>query len=680
MNLGNFFAELRRRNVIRMAGLYLVGAWLLIQVASTMLPAFDVPPWALRGLILTLAIGFIPALIFSWIFELTPDGLKRDEDVRPEQSIAPQTARRMNFMIITVLLLALGYFAVDKFILAPRRAATPNGLSSVAGAKSIAVLPFENLSEDKANAFFASGIQDEILTRLAKIGDLKVISRTSTAQYQSKPQSLTLIAQQLGVANILEGSVQKAGDAVHINVQLIKAATDAHLWAESYDRELKNIFSVEGEVAGAIADALKAKLTGSEKKAIAEKPTENAAAYGVYLRGLSIEQSHWSYPAWQEAIAAYAEAVRLDPKFALAWARMATDRSLLYFNGVGLATNSAAKVKEAADQAITLQPDSGEAWVAQGDYRYRVVRDFTSALQAYDEAQKRLPNSSLVSLSAANVERRLGRWPDAEVHYRKAAELDPRNLQIFEAMGQFFDLLRRYDDAQATFDLALEIAPNEDDIRARKAGVYRDAGRLEEATRELAQIPANSTNAVVRSIRIGQAIYERRFDEGITLINSMLSEIKPGELPDTDAKWALVQLGYLQELANRPNESRVTFARAIQAIKPTPDSVVPADGTGLPYYLAEAYAGLGEKEKALTQARQAVEQYKNDAVGAPGPEASLAQIQARFGDLDSAFAALPHLLTVPAGLNRADLRYDPKWDPLRKDPRFAKFLTDPEPK
>jgi tetratricopeptide (TPR) repeat protein len=356
---------------------------------------------------------------------------------------------------------------------------------------------------------------------------------------------------------------------------------------------------------------------------------------------------------------------------------MATARSLLYFNGVDLAGNPAAKVKEAAAQAITLQPDLGEAWVAQGDYRYRVLRDFSGALQAYDEARTRLPSSSLVSLSTANLERRLGRWSEAEAHYRKAAELDPRNLQIFEAMGAFLDLLRRYDDAQVTFDLALKIAPNEEDIHARKASVYRDAGRLEEATRELAQIPANSTNAVVRATRIGLAIYERRFDDGITLTNSMLSEIKPGELPDTDAKWALVQLGYLQEWTKRPNEARVTFARAIQAIKPTLDSVVPADSSGLPYYLAEAYAGLGEKEKALTQARQAVEQYKNDAVGAPGPEASLAQIQARFGDLDSAVAALPHLLTVPAGLNRADLRYDPKWDQLRKDPRFQELLKSP---
>ncbi|HSU86769.1 MAG TPA: hypothetical protein VLI42_08560, partial [Chthoniobacterales bacterium] len=396
MNPRSFFAELKRRNVIRMAGLYLVGAWLLTQVASTILPMFGAPEWLPRTIVLLLAIGFVPALIFSWVFELTPQGLKRDEEVAPEQSIGPQTGRRMDRMIIVVLLLALGYLAFDKFALGPRREAAlarrsggappaPEPNDSNSNAKSIAVLPFENLSEEKANAFFASGIQDEILTRLAKIGDLKVISRTSTQQYESKPESLTLIAQQLGVANILEGSVQKAGNQVHITVQLIKAATDAHLWAESYDRELENIFGVEGEVAGAIAEALRAKLTGSEKKALAAQPTQNPAAYAAYLRGLSIEQSQWSYAGWEKAAAAYMEAVQLDPGFALAWARLAGVRSLLYFNGTNITKNSPNSVKEPADRAMALQPELGEAWVAQGDYRYRVLRDFTGGLQAYDE-------------------------------------------------------------------------------------------------------------------------------------------------------------------------------------------------------------------------------------------------------------------------------------------------------
>jgi TolB-like protein len=684
MKIDNFFAELKRRNVYKVAIAYAVVGWLVIQIGSTVLPTFHAPEWVTQTLVLLVVLGFPIALVLAWAFELTPEGIKRESEVAPNKSITARTGRKLIGITIAVAVIAAGLFA---FRILQRQGATTITTADKSARtavtdipliveKSIAVLPFENLSEEKANAFFASGIQDEILTRLAKIGDLKVISRTSTAQYQSKPQSLTLIAQQLGVANILEGSVQKSGDAVHINVQLIKAATDAHLWAESYDRELKNIFVVEGEVAGAIAEALKAKLTGAEKKAITEKPTENMAAYDAYLQGLSIEQSHWTYVAWEEAVAAYVTAVQSDPKFALAWARMASVRSLLYFNGVNLAKNSAASVKEAADQAITLQPNLGEAWVAQGNYRYRVLRDFTGGLQAFEEARKRLPNDSLVALSAANVERRLGLWQDAEVHYRKAAELDPRNLQIFEAMGMTFELLRRYDDAQAAFDRALEISPNEDDVRARKANVFRSAGRLEEADKELARGSANATYDVVGYSRVAVAIYARRFDEGIELVTKKLGEIK-SQAPDSDDKVAMAQLGSLLGWAGRPNEARAAFARALQAIKPTAETVIPADSDGLPGILATVYAGLGEKEEALTQARQAVMQYNNDAVNQPGAEAILAQIQARFGDLDSAVAALPHLLEVPAGLHQADLRYDPMWDPLRKDPRFQTLLQSP---
>lgn len=685
MNPRNFFAELKRRNVYKVAIAYAVVGWLVIQIGSTVLPTFHAPEWVTQTLVLLVVLGFPIALVLAWAFELTPEGIKRESEVAPNESITARTGRKLIGITIAVAVIAAGLFA---FRILQRQGATTITTADKSARtavtdipliveKSIAVLPFENLSEEKANAFFASGIQDEILTRLAKIGDLKVISRTSTAQYQSKPQSLTLIAQQLGVANILEGSVQKSGDAVHINVQLIKAATDAHLWAESYDRELKNIFVVEGEVAGAIAEALKAKLTGAEKKAIAEKPTENMAAYDAYLRGLSIEQSHWSYVAWEEAVAAYVSAVQADPKFALAWGRLASVRSLLYFNGVNLAKNSAASVKEAADQAITLQPNLGEAWVAQGNYRYRVLRDFTGGLQAFEEARKRLPNDSLIALSAGNVKRRLGRWQDAEVDYRKAAELDPRNLQIFEAMGQTFELLRRYDDAQAAFDRALEISPNEDDVRARKANVFRSAGRLEEADKELARRSASATYDVIGYSRVAVAIYARRFDEGIELVTKKLGEIKSGGAPNSADKEAMAQLGSLLEWAGRPNEARAAFARALQAIKPTAETVILADSDGLPGVLATVYAGLGKKDQALTQAREAVTQYNNDAVNKPGAEAILAQVQARFGDLDSALAALPHLLEVPAGLHQADLRYDPMWDPLRKDPRFQALLQSP---
>src|SRR5438270_1047260 len=299
------------------------------------------------------------------------------------------------------------------------------GLNLPVAEKSIAVLPFENRSEEKANAYFADGIQDEILTRLSKIADLKVISRTSTQHYKSAPENLPEIAKQLGVAHILEGSVQKSGDAVRVNVQLIKAANDSHLWADTYDRKLTDIFSVESEVAKAIADQLRAKLTGQEEQVIAAKPTDNLEAYDAYLRGLSIEHQRYNYPSYRAAAAEYRQAVQLDPKFALAWAHLALLQSFLYFNGVDTNTNSAAAVKEAADQAMTLQPDLAEAWIAQGAYRYRVLRDFASALQAYEEGRKRQPNLPLVYEFMAWVERRLGRWKEAEEHFKKAVTLDP---------------------------------------------------------------------------------------------------------------------------------------------------------------------------------------------------------------------------------------------------------------
>src|SRR6476660_6855361 len=259
--------------------------------------------------------------------------------------------------------------------------------------KSIAVLPFQNLSDDKSNAYFSEGIQDEILTRLSKVAALKVISRTSTMKYKSEPENLREVGKQLGVAHIVEGSVQKVANAVKVNVQLIRAATDEHLWAESYNRKLDDVFGVEGEVASAIADQLNAKLTGAEQKAVAEKPTENAEAYDVYLRAVAIDNAI-TLDTTKRVADLYAEAVRLDPQFALAWARLAVARSFLYLNGIDLEKNSGAAVKDAADRAISLQPELGEAWLAQGVYRYRVLRDFQGALQSYEEALRRLPNSA----------------------------------------------------------------------------------------------------------------------------------------------------------------------------------------------------------------------------------------------------------------------------------------------
>jgi TolB-like protein/Tfp pilus assembly protein PilF len=681
----SFFAELKRRNVYKVAVAYAVVSWLLIQIATQVFPFFEIPSWAVRLVVLLLILGFPVALILSWAFEITPEGIKRESEIGPDKSITHHTGRKIVALTIMLGAAAAGLLAFQ--LLRSKSPSAGAALPSTAlnaavdiPSKSIAVLPFDNLSDDKSNAYFAEGIQDEILTRLAKIAALKVISRSSTQKYKSAPDNLREVGKQLGVAHLLEGSVQKIANAVHINVQLIRVATDEHVWAESYNRKLDDVFGVEGEVASAIADQLNAKLTGAEQKAVADKPTENLAAYDAYLRGLSIEHRRYGYDAYQEAAAEYVHAVQLDPKFALAWARLGVIRSFLFFNGVDKETNSAAAVKEAADKAMALQPELAEAWVAQGAYRYRVRRDFPGALQAYSEAGKRLPNSALVHEYMAYVERRLGQWPDAEARYRKAVELDPQNLQVFISLGgEFLNLLRRFNEADAALDRALEISPGDANALANKASLFQTQGRLQEAAATLSRIPPDSTDDFVVLIRASQAAFERNFDDAIAIIEHKLASLKTDAPVSTSTKAFLMQLGYAHEWAGRPNEAHTAFVRALEALKPSADSVVAPDALGLPQFLALTYAGLGDQEKALAQAKQGVADYAGDAVNQPAAEVALAQIQARFGDHDAAIAALPHLLEVPAGITTADLRFNPLWDPLRKDPRFLKLLTETAP-
>jgi TolB-like protein/class 3 adenylate cyclase/Tfp pilus assembly protein PilF len=575
---------------------------------------------------------------------------------------------RRRYSIVVMAIGALIVLGATSVFLMTRTAHITGRLQppSSVSEKSIAVLPFQNLSDDKSNAYFTDGIQDEILTRLSKIASLKVISRTSTQKYKSAPENLREIGQQLGVAHFLEGSVQKVANAVHVNVQLIRAATAEHLWAESYNRKLDDVFGVEGEVASAIAEQLNAKLSGAEQKAVAEKPTQNAAAYDAYLRAVAIDNAV-TLDTSKRVADLYAEAVRLDPQFALAWARLAVTRSHLYFNGVDLQTNSGPAVKEAADRAISLQPELGEAWLAQGVYRYRVLRDFQGALQSYEEALRRLPNSGFVLEQMAHLERRLGQADVAQKHYQAAAQLDPRNIGILLTLADTFQTVRRYDEARAVVDRALEISPGNEAALGEKALTFQAEGRLNEAAEILAKAPANSQDEVLTMARALQLYYERRFDDAIAQIHQKT----PAAVANDPRIMTL--LGYCQKLVGKDNDARDTFTRVAAAMKPTPDSVVAVDARLLPVCLAQVYAGLGEKEKALEQARRAVADYDGDALAKPYAEMALATVQAQVGDIDSAIAALPHLLEMPNGETCGDLRINPFWDPLRKDPRFQKL-------
>ena len=582
----------------------------------------------------------------------------------------PAHAKRHTYVIAAIAIAAIIAVAAIVIFSKFRRneILSARSLASISE-KSIAVLPFQNLSDDKSNAYFTDGIQDEILTRLSKIAALKVISRTSTQKYKSTPDNLREAGQQLGVANFLEGSVQKIANAVHVNVQLIRAATDEHLWAESYNRTLDDVFGVEGEVANAIADQLNAKLTGAEQKAMAEKPTQNSAAYDAYLRAVAIDNAQ-TLETTKKVADLYAEAVRLDPQFALAWARLAVARSQLYFNGIDLDTNSGAAVKEAADRAMSLQPELGEAWLAQGVYRYRVLRDFQGALESYQEALRRLPNSAFVLEQIAHLERRLGQIDDAQKHYQQAAQLDPRNIVILLTAADTLQTVRRSDEGQALIDRALEISPGNEAALAAKVINFQTEGRLNEAAQVLAKAPANSRNEALIFATAIQLYNERRFDEAVAYIQQKV----PAEFANDPR--TLTLLGQCQQLSGKNDEARASFTRAATAIKPTPDSVVTIDARQLPVYLAWCYGGLGEKDKALKQARQAVADYSTDALSKPFAETSLAMVQAQIGDTDSAIAALSHLLEVPNGVTVGNLRVDPVWDPLRKDPRFQKLVAE----
>jgi TolB-like protein/cytochrome c-type biogenesis protein CcmH/NrfG len=393
--------------------------------------------------------------------------------------------------MVYVVVLA-GALSVSLFFLGRYTVPNQRGASGAA-AKSIAVLPFANLSEDKANAYFAEGIQGEILTRLAKIADLKVIARTSTQQYQSKPGNLSQIAKQLGVENILEGSVQKAADQVRVNVQLIQAANQSHLWAETYDRKLTDIFGVESEIARAIAESLQAKLTGGEQRELAVKPTNNPEAYDAYLRGLALEARTRSFLSDQaKVVGFYERAVQLDPAFALAWARLSRANAQMYFAGLDSTSARRDAAERALDTAQKLQPNSPETLLAQAYYQYWVQRDYDLAKATFGRVRDLLPGSSDVPGALALIARRQGHWDESVANWEQTLVLDPRNTEWLASTGQTYAMLRQFPAALKTYDRLLDLVPNDPDTVASEAEIYQAEGNLEQAGKLLVGVTAQT--------------------------------------------------------------------------------------------------------------------------------------------------------------------------------------------
>jgi TolB-like protein len=674
MNLEKFFIELKRRNVYKVAVAYAVVAWLLIQVATQVFPFFEIPNWTVRLVVLLIIIGFPIALVIAWAFELTPEGLQRTEVA----DAAPARRSRSRAWIYVVLI--AGAASAGLFFLGRFTASTKQSVSAEVSSKSIAVLPFDNLSRDPDNAYFASGIQDEIITRLAKIADLKVISRTSTQQYQSKPGNLSEIAKQLGVANILEGSVQKAADQVRVNVQLIRVASDSHLWADTYDRKLVDIFAVESEVAKAIADALQAKLTGGEQQALAVKPTSNSEAYDAYLRGLALEARTSISPSDSEkVIALYERSVQLDPAFALAWARLSRANAQMYFSGLDKTSARRDAAERAANTAQKLQPNSPETLLAQAYYQYWVLRDYEHAKATFGRVRELLPGSSEVPGALALIARRQGHWDQSVAYWEQTLVLDPRNTQWLGNAAQTYGMLRQFPAALKTYDRVLDIVPNDADTVAAEAAIYQAEGNLEQAGKLLAGITAQTPSLTAVLPKINQLFLERHFDEAIRLIHSRLSESR--DLPDFERLFEPLFVVLAQKCAGDIAGARATAQQMLPSLetfgKKAPDTPFFALGLSL------IHAVLGEKDAAIKEAERAITLLPSakDAVDGPTYEENLASIEAMVGQKDRAISRLEHLLAIPYinCLTPALLRLDPKWDPLRGDPRFQKLCEEKKP-
>ena len=607
----------------------------------------------------------------------------RLQSIRASITGRGKTAARLALGTAIVALTTI--IAVREFQSSARKA-TPSGIPE----KSIAVLPLENLSDDSANAYFTEGIQEQILTRLAKIGGLKVISRASTQRYQGKARNLAEIATQLGVANVLEGSVQKAADQVRVSVQLINTQTDSHLWAETYDRKLTDILGVESEIAKEIADALRVNLTSREEQALTVKPTNNPEAYDAYLHGLAFDtrsRSAAMFPNFQlvqEAIGSYETAVQLDPKFALAWARLSRAEAILCFDNIDTTPATRCNTaKTALENAQKLQPDSPETLLALGYYQYWVLHDYGLAKKTFAGAGKVLPSSSEVSFALGRVTRREGHWDESIAYFEQALALDPRDWNLLMEAAWTYTMVRQLPMALKLYDRVLDMTPKDADVMASKAGVYQAQGNLSEAAKLLSEVNSQTLSEDTIRVKLTQLRLERNYDEAIRLLQTRLAQFHFGV--EYEKIQEEVHLAFMQYLAGDNSGAAVTGKQARDALVRFYGNE-PDDGFNAEL-LSEAYAMMGERDSAVKQAERAKiaqDPGPKDAISTPRAGENLALIQTIIGNNSGAISELAQLLEVPyhswlyipAPITPAFLRLDPFWDPLRADPAFQKLCQE----
>jgi TolB-like protein/Tfp pilus assembly protein PilF len=682
VNQRNFFSELKRRNVYKVAVAYGIVGWLLIQIATQVFPFLEIPNWVVRLVIAAVAIGFPIALVIAWAFELTPSGLKRTEDV----DLSGERVPKKHAWIVVVIVGAV--LSVGLFFFGRYSAQTPRSTEAATNAsipqKSIAVLPFENLSDDKNAAYFADGIQDEILTKLAGIADLKVISRTSTAKYKSKPEDLKTVSQQLGVATVLEGSVQKAADKVRVNVQLIDARADSHLWAKTYDRDMKDVFQIQTEVAQEIADSLQAKLSPAEANTVASAPTKDTQAYDLFLKGefeQRVANSNFRPESFDQAARWYKEAIARDPNFALAIAQLAICQLRRHWLTDPLSEADLMEAGRLAKQALTLAPDLPEAHIALGLFHYYGFREYEQALTEFQRALELRPNYSLALQFIAFVHRRQGKWDRTLDELKKSIVQDPGDPYVRGGLAETYVFLRMWKEAEDNARHDLTIDPHEATaMRMLLLSSLNRAGNAQEPLRILATFPPDDLllpNTGMFDMVIGTR------SQTFVLARDFKAALKAcdiGTVATTNEWQRLAAKTGIRVLAGDVSGAHADAENAREPLEARLREH-PQDFRAL-RALSWVYLALDRKTDAINIARRAVEllPLEKDAVLGSGNLAALAEIQAQAGVVKETVENLKKLLSIPAGetISIARLKIDPVWDPIRNDPAFQELLAGKE--